>query len=406
MLKDKKIVLGITGGIAAYKSAELTREFVKKEAFVRVIMTKNAAEFITPLTLQTLSGHPVFMEMFAPLPDFDMAHISLAEYADIIVIAPATANIIGKIASGVADDILTTTVIATRAPVLICPAMNVNMYNNAIVKKNISKLTVGGYHFMVPGYGELACKAEGYGRLSDIPDIVEEVESILTPKDLKGENILVTAGPTREPFDPVRYVSNYSSGKMGYAVAIVAKRRGANVTLISGPTALPTPRDMSFIPVASAVEMRDAVMDHLDSSTVVIKAAAVADYRPSSPAARKIKKGTGLDLHLERNPDIILEVGRKKGNRILVGFAVETENLVENATMKLKKKNMDIIVGNDVTQVGAGFGYDTNIIKIIDADGKIESVPLMGKIEVADRILDRVKRVIEGRQSAPGRKVS
>src|SRR5512136_585322 len=332
MLKDKKIVLGITGGIAAYKSAELMRELLKKEAFVRVIMTKNACEFITPLTLQTLSGHPVFTEMFAPLTDFDMAHISLAEYADIIVIAPATANTIGKVASGVADDILTTTVMASRAPVLVCPAMNVNMYDNAIVKENISKLTARGYHFMVPGYGELACKAEGYGRLPDIADIVEEVESILKPKDLKGENILVTAGPTREPFDPVRYISNYSSGKMGYALAIVAKRRGAHVTLISGPTALPTPRDMKFIPVASAVEMRDAVMDHLDSSTIVIKAAAVADYRPSAPVARKIKKGGDeLDLHLERNPDIILEVGRKKGNRILVGFAVETENLVENA---------------------------------------------------------------------------
>ena len=402
MLKDKKIVLGITGGIAAYKSAELTREFVKKEAMVRVIMTKNACEFITPLTLQTLSGHPVFTEMFVPLTDFDMAHISLAEYADIVVIAPATANIIGKIASGLADDILTTTVMATKAPVLICPAMNVNMYNNAIVKENISKLTAHGYLFMVPGYGELACKAEGYGRLPEIPDILEEVESILTPKDLVGEKILVTAGPTREPFDPVRYITNYSSGRMGYALAITAKRRGAQVTLISGPTTLPTPRDMTFISVASAVDMRDAVMDHFDSSTVVIKAAAVADYRPSSRSARKIKKGgNGLDLKLERNPDIILEVGRKKGNRILVGFAVETENIVENARNKLKKKNMDIIVANDVTKEGAGFGYDTNIIKIISADGKIENVPLMGKMDVADRILDKVKKIITSRQPAP-----
>jgi phosphopantothenoylcysteine decarboxylase/phosphopantothenate--cysteine ligase len=405
MLKDKKIVLGITGGIAAYKSAELTREFVKKEAFVRVIMTKNASWFITPLTLQTLSGHPVFTEMFTPVKEFDMAHISLAEYADIIVIAPATANIIGKIASGLADDILTTTVMATKAPVLICPAMNVNMYNNAIVKDNISKLIAGGYMFMVPGYGELACKAEGYGRLPEITDIVEEVESILTPKDLMGEKILLTAGPTREPFDPVRYITNYSSGKMGYALAIAAKRRGARVTLISGPTALPAPRDMKFIPVASAVEMRDAVMENLGSSTVVIKAAAVADYRPSSRSARKIKKGVdGLDLQLERNPDIILEVGGKKGNRILVGFAVETENLVQNAMVKLKKKNMDIIVANDVTKEGAGFGYDTNIIKIISADGKIENVPLMSKMDVAHRILDRVKNIITGRQSAPRRR--
>jgi phosphopantothenoylcysteine decarboxylase / phosphopantothenate---cysteine ligase len=404
MLKDKRIVLGITGGIAAYKSAELTREFIKKEAMVRVVMTRNAVEFITPLTLQTLSGHPVFTDMFAPVSDFDMAHISLAEYAEVLVIAPATANIIGKIAAGLADDILTTTVLATKAPVLICPAMNVNMYDNAAVRENISRLTARGYHFMVPGYGELACKTEGYGRLPEIPDIVEEVESILTPNDLEGERILVTAGPTREPFDPVRYITNYSSGKMGYAVAIAAKRRGARVTLISGPTALPAPRDMKFVPVASAVDMRDAVMEHLDSATVVIKAAAVADYRPSLRSAAKIKKGGGgLDLQLERNPDIILEVGRKKGNRILVGFAVETENLVQNAKDKLKKKNMDIIVANDVTKEGAGFGYDTNIIKIISADGKIESIPLMSKMEVADRILDRVKKAIAGRK-LPSRK--
>jgi phosphopantothenoylcysteine decarboxylase/phosphopantothenate--cysteine ligase len=402
MLKDKRIVLGITGGIAAYKSAELTREFIKKEAAVRVVMTKNAAEFITPLTLQTLCGHPVFTDMYAPLTDFDMAHISLAEYADVIVIAPATANIIGKIAAGMADDILTTTVLATKAPVLICPAMNVNMYDNAIVKENISRLTARGYLLMEPGYGELACKTEGYGRLPELQDIVEEVESILTPKDLQGETILVTAGPTREPFDPVRYITNYSSGKMGYALAIAAKRRGAKVTLISGPTALPAPWDIKFVAVASAVDMRDAVMEHLDSATVVIKAAAVADYRPSLRSAAKIKKGGGgLDLQLERNPDIILEVGRKKGNCILVGFAVETENLVENARNKMKKKNMDIIVANDVTKEGAGFGYDTNIIKILSPDGEIESIALMSKMEVADRILDRVKKIITGRISAP-----
>jgi phosphopantothenoylcysteine decarboxylase/phosphopantothenate--cysteine ligase len=276
------------------------------------------------------------------------------------------------------------------------------MYNNAVVKENIIRLTAMGYLFMVPGYGELACKAEGYGRLPEIPDIVEELESILTPKDLNGEKILVTAGPTREPFDPVRYITNYSSGKMGYALAIVAKRRGAHVTLISGPTALPTPRDVTFIPVASAVDMKDAVMEHLDSATVVIKAAAVADYRPSLRSTRKIKKGgDGLDMRLERNPDIILEVGRKKGNRILVGFAVETENLVENAREKMKKKNMDIIVANDVTKEGAGFGYDTNIIKILSPEGEIENIPLMSKMEVAARILDRVKKVITSRRSAP-----
>jgi phosphopantothenoylcysteine decarboxylase/phosphopantothenate--cysteine ligase len=399
MLKGKKIVLGITGGIAAYKAAELTREFVKREAFVRVIMTKNATEFITPLTLQTLSGHPIFVDMFVPMREFEMAHISLAEYADIIVIAPATANIIGKIASGLADDLLSTTVMATKSPVLICPAMNTNMYENVSVKENISKLSGRGYLFIEPAYGEMACRAEGYGRLPDITDIIEEVESILTDKDLKGENILVTAGPTREPFDPVRFITNYSSGKMGYALAIVGKRRGANVILISGPSSLPIPRGIGFISVSSAVEMRNAVMENLGAASVIIKTAAVADYRPHVRMDSKIKKQEeDLTVRLERNPDIIAEVGKKKGNRILVGFAVETENLMENARNKLVEKNMDIIVANDVTIQGAGFGYDTNIIKILSADGNIEDIPLMNKTEVAHRIMDRVKAILLQKQ--------
>jgi phosphopantothenoylcysteine decarboxylase/phosphopantothenate--cysteine ligase len=398
MLKGKKIVLGITGGIAAYKAAELTRECVKREASVRVIMTKNAAEFITPLTLQTLSGHPVFMDMYVPMRDFEMAHISLAEFADAVVIAPATANVIGKIASGLADDLLTTTVMATKAPVLICPAMNTNMYGNIIVKENINKLSASGYLFIEPAFGELACRAEGYGRLAEIPDIMEEIESVLTDKDLMGENILVTAGPTREPFDPVRFITNYSSGKMGYALAIAGKRRGANVTLISGPSALPVPRGVKHISVSTAVEMRDAVMENMETASVIIKAAAVADYRPQVRMNTKIKKREGeLAVRLERNPDIIAEVGKKKGNRILVGFAVETENLMENARTKLREKNMDIIVANDVTQEGAGFGYDTNIVKIIGTDGNIEDVPLMDKMEAADRILNRIKNIIEQR---------
>jgi len=395
MLKGKKVVLGITGGIAAYKSAELIRELVKRDASVKVIMTKNATEFITPLTLQTLSGNPVVTDMFAPIKEYEMAHIALAEYAEILVIAPATANIIGKIASGIADDLLTTTVMVIKSPVLICPAMNSNMYTNTIVKENMNKLISRGYLFMESAYGELACSAEGYGRLPEIPDIVEEIESVLTVKDFAGENILVTAGPTREPFDPVRFITNYSSGKMGYALAIAGKRRGASVTLISGPTALHVPKGVRFIDVSSAVEMRDAVMEHVDSSTVVIKAAAVADYRPKDRANSKIKKQSEyLKIELEQNPDIIAEVGKKKGKCILVGFAVETENLIENAGAKMMKKNMDMIVANDVTQRGAGFGYDTNIIKILTADGEIESMPLMSKMEVADRILDGIKRII------------
>jgi len=398
MLTDKKIVLGVTGGIAAYKAAELTREFVKQGAQVRVIMTKNAAEFITPLTLQTLSNQPVFTEMFSLTREHDIAHISLAEYGDLIVVAPATANVIGKIASGIADDLLTTVVMAARAPVLFAPAMNAHMYGNPIFKENVEKLTARGYRFMEPGYGELACKTEGQGRLPDIGEIVGEAASILTAKDLEGETVLVTAGPTREPFDPVRFITNYSSGKMGYAVAVKAKHRGAKVILVSGPTSLPVPRGVRFVPVSSAVEMHDAVMAHLPEATVVVKAAAVADYRPAMRSESKIKKKAGpLTISLERNPDIIAEIGKKKGNRILVGFAMESENLVDYATAKMTKKNMDFIVANDLTQEGAGFRTDTNIINIIARDGKMERLPLMSKTAVADRILDRVKELIDKR---------
>ena len=399
MLSGKKILLGVTGGIAAYKAAELTREFVKGGASVKVIMTKNASEFITPLTMQTLSGNPVYSEMYSCGSDFDFAHISLAEYPDVVVIAPATANIIGKIAAGLADDLLTTTVITTKSPVLICPAMNTNMFANVIVKENISKLASIGYLFMEPGYGEMACHSEGYGRLPDVSDIVEEVQSILTAKDLTGEQILVTAGPTREPLDPVRFITNYSSGKMGYAIAIAGRQRGARVVLVSGPTSLPVPRGIQFVPVTSAVEMRDAVMEYLEASTVVIKAAAVADYRPAARSGSKIKKRSGpLSLLLERNPDIISEVGLRKGERILVGFAVETEDLIENAKAKLLNKNMDLIVANDVMQEGAGFGCNTNIIKILDREGGQLELPMMDKMEAAERIMDRIREIIVSRR--------
>ncbi|MDO8786129.1 MAG: bifunctional phosphopantothenoylcysteine decarboxylase/phosphopantothenate--cysteine ligase CoaBC [Syntrophales bacterium] len=395
MLKGKKIVVGVAGGIAAYKSAELVREFIRRGADVKVIMTKNAVEFITPLTLQTLSGNPVFCEMFSPIKESEIAHITLAEYGDIMVIAPATANVIGKIASGIADDLLTTTIMATKAPVLICPAMNTNMYTNVIVRENIEKLTARGYLSIEPAYGELACKSEGTGRLAEVPEIVEEVESALTVKDLKGERVLVTAGPTREPFDPVRYITNYSSGKMGYALACMARRRGAEVVLISGTSPLSPPRGVKFIPISSAIEMRDAVMENLEASTVIIKAAAVADYRPVAYSSAKIKKQDGpLAVSLERNPDIISEIGKKKGKRILVGFAMESENLIENAKAKLLGKNMDLIIANDLTEAGAGFQTNTNIVKILSRNEKIEELPIMDKAEVADRILDRVKEMI------------
>ncbi len=398
MLKGKKIVLGITGGIAAYKSAELTRLFVKRGADVRIIMTAHAQKFITPLTLATLSGNPVSSDTFSLTSDWQIGHISLAEDTDLIVIAPATANIIGKIASGIANDLLSTTVMTTKAPILICPAMNTNMYENAIVRSNMERLSSLGYYVMEAEQGELACKTEGSGRLPSVEGIMEESISILTEKDLKGETILVTAGPTREPVDPVRYITNYSSGKMGYAIAKVAKRRGADVILVSGPTSLPVPEGVKYIGVSSAIEMKEVVMEHLDESSIVVKAAAVADYRPSRYSGSKIKKGEEqLSIVMEKNPDILHQLGEKKGTRILVGFAMETEDLIKNASDKMIAKNADLIVANDLTVEGAGFSHDTNVVKIIDRQGTIEALPRMDKEEVAVRILDRVEDIIKAR---------
>ena len=400
-MKGKKIVLGVTGGIAAYKAAELARECIKRGAAVHVIMTRNATEFVTPLTFQTLTGNPVSVDTFQLTGEWEIGHISLAESAHLVLLAPATANVIGKIAGGIADDLLTTTVMATRAPVLICPAMNVNMYSNPIVRENMEKLAAKGFRFVEAGYGELACKTEGYGRLACLEDIVEDAEDILTAKDLVGQHVLVTAGPTREAFDPVRFITNYSTGKMGYAVAVAAKRRGAKVTLVSGPTSLPQPRGIRFVPVSSAREMRDAVLSNLPEASVVVKSAAVADYRPAGFSESKIKKTERpLEFTLERNPDIISEVGKIKGDRILVGFAVETDNLVGYATKKMKEKNMDLIVANDITQPGAGFAGETNIVKILDREGGSEDLPLMDKMDVANRILDRVAELVGKRKGA------
>ena len=392
MPTDRKIVLGITGGIAAYKAASLTRLLVKEGAAVKVIMTRSAQEFITPLTLQTLSGQPVYTKMFTHRQENELTHIALAEFADLLVVAPATANVIGKIAGGIADDLLTTTVMATKSPVLFCPAMNANMLVNPAVRENMEKLTARGYFLMTSAYGDLACKVEGMGRLPEPEEIVEEINTILTPKDLHGKNLLITAGPTREPLDPVRFITNYSSGKMGYALAIMARRRGANVTLISGPSALVPPRGVNFIGIATACEMLDAVLEHYKQANVIIKAAAVADYRPAERALSKIKKREeNLHLTLERNPDIIAELGRQKGNRIIIGFAMETENLVGNAIAKMETKNMDYIVANLLAQPGAGFQCDTNIVTIISRNGTREDLPLMNKMQVANRILDKVR---------------
>lgn len=392
MLKGKTILLGVTGGIAAYKAVELLRLYVKAGASVHVIMTRSACEFVAPLTFQTLSGHPVHTELFDLLQEMEIGHIALADRADLVVVAPATANVVGKVASGIADDLLTTTLMATKAPVLLVPAMNVNMYENPIYRENEEKLRQHGYHVLEPVSGFLACGWEGKGKLPEPVVIFEESLRLLAPQDLAGETLLVTAGPTREEIDPVRFISNHSSGKMGYAVARAARQRGGRVILISGPVALEPPVGVELVAVESARQMHEAVLAHLPEATVVIKAAAVADYRSASPASAKLKKDKleRLSLELEKNPDILREVGAHKGKRLLVGFAAETDDLLANAERKLKEKNLDLIVANDVTVEGAGFNVDTNIVRFLYRDGTVEELPRLSKHEVAHRLLDRV----------------
>ncbi|MCE5283530.1 MAG: bifunctional phosphopantothenoylcysteine decarboxylase/phosphopantothenate--cysteine ligase CoaBC [Deltaproteobacteria bacterium] len=404
MLKDRRIVLGVTGGIAAYKAAELVRELVRRGAKVRVVMTESGQRFVTPLTFETLSGSPVYTDLFQMTGGYEIGHIALADFAEVLVVAPATANIIGKMAAGIADDLLSTVLVAAASPVLVCPAMNSKMYANRVVQENLGRIRSLGHAVLEPGYGELACRTEGQGRLAEPGDIVEEIETMLTPKDLQGERVLVTAGPTQEALDPVRFITNHSSGKMGYALATMARRRGAEVTLVSGPTSLACPKGVRSIAVTTAREMRDAVMGHLDEATVVIKAAAVADYRPETFQETKIKKKEGpIDVRLERNPDIISEIAGKKGNRILVGFSMESDHLIEHARAKLMEKGMDFIVANDVTETGAGFGGDTNVVRILDRDGGVENLPIMDKLDVAAAILDRVRQIREGRGKGHGR---
>ncbi|MCM2357967.1 MAG: bifunctional phosphopantothenoylcysteine decarboxylase/phosphopantothenate--cysteine ligase CoaBC [Geobacteraceae bacterium] len=391
MLKGKEIVLGVTGGIAAYKAVELLRLLTKAGANVHVIMTRSAEEFVTPLTFQTLSMNPVSTSLFNLISEREIGHISLADRADLFIIAPATANFVGKIAGGIADDMLTTTVMATKAPVLIAPAMNVNMYTNPSYKENEARLKERGYQFVEPAKGLLACGWEGEGKLQEPQVIFEEVVAALTPKDLAGESFLVTAGPTREEIDPVRFVSNHSSGKMGYAMARAARRRGAAVVLVTGPTCLAAPWGVETVAVESAREMLEVVLAKAGASTIIIKAAAVADYRPQQRAVEKIKKTDApLVLELVKNPDILGELGKFKGERLLVGFAAETGSLLENAAKKLTEKNLDMVVANDISQEGAGFNVDTNIVKLLFRDGSLEELPLMGKDELADVILDRV----------------
>jgi len=385
------LVLGVTGGIACYKAVELVRLLVKDGFVVQVIMTRGAMEFVTPLTFQTLSGMPVATETFNLTQESEIGHINLADSADLFVIAPATANVIGKVAAGIADDLLTTVLMATKAPVLIAPAMNIHMYENPILQENVRKLRRLGYHFIEPAEGYLACGYEGKGRLPEPEKILEEIRRLLKKKDLVGEKLLITAGPNREPLDPVRYLSNRSSGKMGYALARAAIRRGAEVALISGPTELEPPAGARLTSVTTAAEMRHAVLEEFSECTAVIMAAAVSDYRPVDFARKKIKRGKGpIELRLEPNPDILKEISARKNGKMLVGFAAETGELVANAAKKLKDKNLDMIVANDVSEAGAGFDVDTNVATILDRAGTVRSLPLMSKDELAEQILDHL----------------
>lgn len=392
MIKDKKIVVGVTGGIAAYKAAELVRILIKGGASVRVAMTSNAVKFVAPLTFEALSGNRVVWDMFAPSTE-PIGHITWGQEADLVIIAPATANFIAKMAHGLADDFLTSMVLASTAKILVCPAMNTQMYLNDATQENIRLISGRGCFVMKPGEGELACHTEGPGRLPGPEEIAELAGKLLTDKDLEGLNVVVTAGPTQEPVDPVRYITNRSSGKMGYAIARAAAARGAAVTLISGPVALAQPAGVEFHQVKTAEDMRKAALEKAVQADVIIKAAAVSDYRPGETAPQKIKKDDGpFTLNMIRNPDILAELGalKKDAGFILVGFAAETESLTANAKEKLRKKNLDMIVANDVSREDSGFDTETNKVQIIYRDGKVEDLPLMPKESLADQLLDRI----------------
>ncbi|AJP12335.1 TPA: bifunctional phosphopantothenoylcysteine decarboxylase/phosphopantothenate--cysteine ligase CoaBC [Clostridioides difficile] len=398
MLKDKTVVIGISGGIAAYKACDVVSKLKKLNANIHVIMTKSATEFVKPLTFQSLSQNYVVEDMFEEPKTWEVEHISLAKKADLFLIVPASANVIGKIANGIADDMLTTTVMATKAQVLIAPAMNTNMYENPIVQKNIQTLKSFGYKFIEPESGRLACGDIGTGKLANPDIIVEEVLTNLTKEqDLKGQSMIVTAGPTVESIDPVRYLTNRSSGKMGYSIAREAIARGADVTLISGPTNLFIPQNLKkFVQIESAQDLYEAVVSNLSENKIVIQSAAVADYKPKTYSDKKIKKkNDDLSIELSRNYDIAYEIGKIKEDKILIGFAAETNDLIEHAKGKIKKKNLDFIVANDLTKEGAGFRADTNIVKIIDVEGNITEYPKMKKEEVANVILDKVKALLE-----------
>jgi len=392
IMKNKTIILGVAGGIAAYKSVELLRLLTGAGATVRVVMTQNAQWFVGSLTFKALSGQPVCTDLFGDDGDASIRHIDWAREADAVVIAPATANIIAKLANGIADDALSTLLLAVTAPVLVCPSMNTHMYASRPVQLNLARLTEMGCAVVEPASGQLACGTTGPGRLPDPEVIFDRLTSRLTPKDFQGKQVLVTAGPTHEAMDPVRFISNPSSGKIGYAIARVAEQRGAGVTLVSGPSHLPDPLNVATIRVRSAEEMAAAVFKCADAMDLIIKAAAVSDYRPLEIAPKKIKKDKDeLHLILGKNQDILSALGRRKKKQVLIGFAAETEDLKKNAEKKLNQKNCDIIVGNLVGSSESGFGTDTNRVTLFFKDGSVESLDIMEKESVARILLDRVK---------------
>jgi len=387
-LENKKIVIGVTGSIAAYKIAGLCSMLKKKKADVTVIMTQNATNFINPITFETLTGNKCLIDTFDRNFQYDVEHVELAKAAEVFLVAPASANVIAKAAHGIADDMLTTTLLAATCPKLFAPAMNTRMYQNPITQDNLQILKKYGMKVITPASGYLACGDTGEGKMPEVEELYDNIIDALTPKDLTGYNVLVTAGPTREKIDPVRFISNHSTGKMGYAIAKQAGMRGAKVTLVSGPVALEAPKGVEVVPVVSAKDMADAVWERADKMDMIIKAAAVADYRPVTTYEDKVKKsGDDMNIALERTDDILAHLGKnKKEGQILCGFSMETKDMLENSKVKLEKKNLDVIVANNLKVAGAGFGTDTNIVTLITKD-EVKELPILSKDEVADRIL-------------------
>lgn len=399
MIINKKILLCVTGGIAVYKAAALTSKLVQTGAQVKVILSESAAKFVTPLTFQALSRNEVYTDTFDEKNPQVIAHIDLADWADLILVAPATANTIAKLAGGIADNMITTTLLAATAPVWIAPAMNVHMYDHPAVKNNLSILAKFGYQFIEPSEGYLACGYVGKGRLEEPEKIVELIQTFFKKTDmapLKGKTVLVTAGPTREKIDPVRFISNHSTGKMGYALAEEARKQGADVILVSGPVQIPAPTGVDVVKVESAEEMFEAVLSFYERADIVIKTAAVADYRPKNTFDYKVKKKSGdSSIELERTKDILYELGQRKKHQLLIGFAAETDNVEEYARKKLEAKNADMIVANNVKTEGAGFGTDTNIVTLFKRDGSVTTLPMMSKTAVAGKIIEETTSLLK-----------